>query len=380
MKDVAALHQAEFDTPPDVVVTVPASVRILGEHTEESEGLVLSASFDMRLAVAVSFRRDAALRFHALDLGERKRTTLANLKFKREDRWANFPKGVCATLAERGLATKGFNFTVSSDIPQGIGLGSSAALSVASAAAFDALYGLALGETGIAELAREAETVFMGRQVPASEHLIPALSRPGSLLALDARSGARRLVPYAFEDAGLVLTDSRVPRPVIDAEMEQRADDCRKCLAALGSRRGGKTLRDFGLDDLEELMGVLQESVRRRCLHIMEEMQRVSEAEDALARVDLPSFSRLVNKSQAGLRNLFEISCPEVDWLAKRALEIDGVHWSRLTGRGFGGCTLTAMRSSAVDEYRARLEEYERIFGFRAVAWEAALDGGISLS
>jgi galactokinase len=167
-----------------------------------------------------------------------------------------------------------------------------------------------------------------------------------------------------------------VPRVNVDTELKQRADDCMKCLSVL-ARGSQKTLRDFGPEEVDELMGSLPESVRRRCLHVVEEIVRVAEAEEALIRGDAASFGRAVNKSHASLRNLYEVSCPEIDWLAKRALEIDGVLCSRLTGKGFGGCTVTVMAESSLPEYRKRLEDYERIFGFRPTIHETRLAGGL---
>lgn len=176
----------------------------------------------------------------------------------------------------------------------------------------------------------------------------------------------------------VVLTDSKVPRLSVDSELRQRAEDCKKCLQIL-AKGTVKTLRDFGPDDVDELMGVLPESVRRRCLHVVEEIARVSEAEEALVKGDAPAFGRVVNKSHLSLRNLFEVSCPEIDWLAKRAVEIEGVLCSRLTGKGFGGCTLSVMTEDALLEYRKRLEDYERIFGFRPVIHETRVAGGLRI-
>lgn len=379
MKDIAELHTQEFEAPPEVIASAPGSIRFLGEHTEDSEGIVLSIAVSQRVAVAVSPRRDPSLRFYAADLNERKRTSLANLKFKREDRWANLPKGVLAALFDRGTPSKGFNVTVSGDIPQGIGLGSSAAFVVAAAAAFSAALGKNLGNDGIVELCRTAEAEFCGRQFGPAEHVVPVVSRPGTAVSVDARNGRPRLVPFDIGQSVALITDSRVPRFSVDAELRQRGEDCRQCLHHLGRRHPGKTLRDYTPEDLDELMGELPESIRRRCLFILEEVRRVSEAEDLLARGDLAGFGRIVNKSQAGLRNLLEVSCPEVDWLVKRSSEIDGTLCSRLTGKGFGGCTISIMSRSAVDEYKGRLEEYERIFGFKAALYETAVSGGIEL-
>jgi galactokinase len=379
MKDIVELHTAEFEAPPEIVASAPGTVRLLGEHTEESEGVVLSVAVSQRVAVAISSRHDSSLRFFAADLNERKRTSLANLKYKREDRWANFPKGVLATLFAQGSSAQGFNITVSGDVPPGIGLGSSAAFVVASAAAFSSLMGLNLGNDGIVELCRTAESDFCGRDFGPTEHLVPVVSRPQTAVSVDARNGRPRLVPFDIGDAVALITDSRVPRFSVDSELRQRTEDCKQCLHLLGRRHPGRTLRDYTSTDLDELMGELPESIRRRCLFIIDEVKRVSEAEDALAKGDLAGFGKILNKSQNGLRNLLEVSCPELDWLVKRTSEIEGTLCSRLTGKGFGGCTISLMSRKALEEYKFRLEEYERIFGFKAIYYETSISGGIEL-
>ncbi|HTX71903.1 MAG TPA: galactokinase family protein, partial [Rectinemataceae bacterium] len=359
MKDIAALHRAEFDSPPDLIAAAPGVVKFLGEHTEASDGLVLAASLSFELRVAVSLRRDSSLRFFAADLGERKRTSLSNLKFKREDRWANYPKAVIHQLIASGSISKGANFTIAGDIPMGLGLASSSALGLASAMAMKELLGLPQKGEDLAEFARSAEADFFGHSVPIFDNLAAIAPGAGTASIVDLRTGRRRAVPFLEDGYVIVLTDSKVPRLNVDAELRQRDEDCRTCLEYL-ARGSAKTLRDFGAEEVDELMGVLPESVRRRCLHVVEEAARVIEAEDALVRGDAAAFGRAVVKSHASLRNLFEVSCPEIDWLAKRALEIDGVLCSRLTGKGFGGCTVSVMTDEALPEYRKRLEDYER--------------------
>lgn len=376
MKDIAALHRAEYDVAPDVIAAAPGVVKFLGEHTEASDGLVLAAALSFEIQVAISLRRDSSLRFFAADLGERKRTSVGNLKFKREDRWANYPKGVLDLLVKEGLPAKGVNFTITGDIPVGLGLASSAALGLASALSIKELFGLSKRSEELAELARRAEIEFLGHPVPSYDHLAGAAPAGGTVSIVDLRTDRRRAVPFLDGNNIVVLTDSKVPRVNVDAELKQRADDCIKCLAAL-ARGSSKTLRDFGPEEVDELMGILPESVRRRCLHVVEEIARVAEAEEALIKGDAASFGRAVNKSHASLRNLYEVSCPEIDWLAKRAVEIDGVLCSRLTGKGFGGCTVTVMSESSLPEYRKRLEDYERIFGFRPAIHETRLAGGL---
>jgi galactokinase len=376
MKDIAALHRAEYDVAPEIIAAAPGVVKFLGEHTEASDGLVLAAALSFEIQVAISLRRDSSLRFFAADLGERKRTSVGNLKFKREDRWANYPKGVLDLLVKDGLPAKGVNFTITGDIPMGLGLASSAALGLASALAFKELFGLNKRGEELAELARRAEAEFLGHPVPSYDHMAGAAPAGGTVSIVDLRTDRRRAVPFLDGDFLVVLTDSKVPRLNVDMELKQRAEDCMRCLAAL-ARGSQKTLRDFGPEEVDELMGILPESVRRRCLHVVEEIARVAEAEEALIKGDAAAFGRAVNKSHISLRNLYEVSCPEIDWLAKRAVEIDGVLCSRLTGKGFGGCTVSVMTESSLPEYKKRLEDYERIFGFRPAIHETRLAGGL---
>jgi len=379
MKDIFAIHLAEYETPPACVAVAPAVVKILGEHTAASEGIVLAAAISFEMRVAVSLRKDSSMRFFAADLGERKRASAGSLKYKREDRWANHIKSVYEYFNRAyDFQGKGINVTLSSTIPQGLGLGISASINLATALALKTLFDLNLRNEEIAELACKAQSVFMEKTVPMYDYLAGISQGLSSLSIVDLRTPRRRAVQFLDENWNLVLTDSRVPRASTESELRQRTEDCRKCLQYL-SPRGGKTLRDIKMAELDELMGILPESVRRRCIHIVEEASRVLEAEDALSRQDSSAFGRIVNKSHASLRNHYEISCPEVDWLVKRSLEVEGVLCSRMTGPGFGGCIVSVMKSSSLEEYRKRLEEYERIFGFKAQIYETSISGGLRL-
>lgn len=380
MKDIQVVHQTEYETPPACVASAPATVKLLGEHTASNEGLVLIASVSYEMRVAVSLRKDSSMRFLAADLGERKRATASSLKYKREDRWANHFKSQYEYLSRLyEFQGKGLNVTIGGNIPPGLGLGITAAINLASAAALKALFSLPLKNEELAEAACKAQSLFLDKPVPIFDYLAGVSPGVRSLSLIDLRNPPRRrAVQFLDEEWNLVLTDSKVPRISTEAELRQRSEDCRKCLAYI-SPRHSKTLRDVKMSDLDDLMGVLPESMRRRCIHVVEEVSRVLEAEEALSRQDAASFGRILNKSHASLRNHYEISCPEVDWLVKRSLEVDGVLCSRMTGPGFGGCIVSVMRKSAMDEYRKRLDEYERIFGFKAAVFETEINGGSRL-
>lgn len=377
MKDIFASHAAEYETPPACAASAPAVVKLLGEHTAPSEGLVLTAAISCEVKVAVSLRKDSSLRFFAADLGERKRASAGTLKYKREDRWANHVKSIYDYLSrEYNLQGKGINVTLTSSIPQGLGLGTTAAINMASLLALKSLFSIPLRNEELPEIARKAQSLFFESPFPLYDYLSCLAPSSRTLSVIDLRSSRRRAVSFLGQEWALVLTDSRVPRASAEQELRQRAEDCKKCLAILAPK-GNRTLRDIKMAELDDLMGTLPESVRRRCIHIVEETSRVLEAEDALSRQDAAAFGRILNKSHLSLRNHYEISCPEVDWLVKRAQEIEGVLCSRMTGPGFGGCVVSVMKSDSLPEYRHRLEEYERIFGFKAIVHEVEINGGL---
>lgn len=376
MKDIVALHRAEFEEYPQIVATAPGVAKLLGEQTPSAQGLVLAVAISFDVSIAISERRDSSLRFFAADLGERKRTGSAALKFKKEDRWANYPKAVLERLARQGSATKGLNITIAGEVPIGLGFASSAALLLATTIALKAYFGLSLKNDEMAEFAWKAESEFFGTQSRIDDFLVSACSTAHAATIVDLRNSRRHSLPFFDGDWTVVLTDSKVPRLSVDNEEAQRDQSVKQALALLDPS-GRKTIRDFEPEEIEDLMGQLPESVRRRALHLSEEFRRVKEAEDALVSGDQLAFGKILGRSHASLRNLYEVSCPEIDWLQKRAMESEGILSSRMTGPGFGGCTVSILKSEAVEDYRRRLEEYERIFGFRPLVYETGLEGSM---
>ena len=379
MYNVSTHHQAEFESAPDVVVSAPGTVNLMGAHTEESEGTVLQMAVDRRMHVAVSQRTDQALRFFAADFGERKRTTIGGLKFKREDRWANLAKGVIAQILERDFSISGLNLTIGGDVPTGIGLASSAAITAAVGTALNALFSLDLAAGELLDIAVAAERDFMGRTVGASECATALRAEREAALLYDARTRETVPVGLSLRDHRIVVIDSRVPISPARNEYGERLNDCRTCVDVMQERRPGRSLRDFTLEDLDEAMGRIPENARRRCLHVVHENQRVRDVVKSLRRRDLASVGRLLTRSHASLRDLYEVSCPEIDWIVKRSTEANGILGARITGNGFGGCAVALVEESSIEAYYGRLEEYERIFGFRPEPFIATPDEGARL-
>jgi galactokinase len=375
MKDIGPLHRAEYETEADhnnriVIAEAPGRVHYLGEHGEPRWGMFLSSAINRSVQVAVSLRKDNSLRFFAADLGERKRTTLINLKYKREDRWANYIKVAVHAFAGRGFPIKGLNFTVSGDIPQQIGLASSSAIEVAAAVALKGFFQVKISDRELLGMLRTSASLFFGKQFNPVDYLIALSAKKDHFLVVDEEKLEARMVKVPLAGYKILLMDSRVPRMGVDEELKHRRQDIRRGLDFLSNKREGASFRDYVTSDIMESMGNLPEQIRRRCLHIVKELQRVEESQDLLRKGDFASLSKLILHSHESLRDLYEVSCPEIDWLVKRAQETEGVVGSRMTGAGFGGCTYTIIDARAVDEFNHRLEDYERIFGFHLLAHE----------
>jgi galactokinase len=366
MEELIRSHREEYGEPPLLIAAAPGRITLLGEHTDYNEGYALPIAIDFYLEVAVSRRKDQHLRFFSLDFKDRKRTSISNLRFKKEDRWANYPKGVISVFLARGYALGGLSLTVRGNIPQGVGLASSAALTVATGFALQKLLGLNLGALELAQIAREAEASFVGVHTCLLDPFLARMAKAGTAMLIDTRSMEYRHVNLNLKGVKILITNSNVPRTLVDAEYHQRRTECEKCVGLLSAKKPGRTLRDYSPADLRDSMGLIPESTRKKCLHVVEENQRVLEAEAALKKGDLAGFGKLMNRSHESLRDQYEVSCPELDWLVKRAWETEGVYGSRMAGVGFGGCTVTLIEEKAIPAYIARLEAYERIFSFQA--------------
>ena len=375
--DIGQAHRKEYDLEKDrltpvVIAEAPGRIHFLGEVAPEN-GLFLTAAIDRYIRLAVSQRKDNSFRFFAADLGERKRSTLFNLKYRREDRWANYLKPSILLFTELGCPLKGLNFSFCGDIPQNIGLASSTAIEIAAATALKSLLRFQIGELDLAEKLKAAHFSIFGNSAPLVDYQAGLFARKDNFMVIDSEEDDVKLIKSPFSRFRFLLVDSRVPRMGAESEIQARRSDILKGLELLSKKREGAGFKDFASNDLVEVLGDFPEQIRRRSMYIVEEIRRVYDAKDALERSDLASFAKIIYHSHESLRDLYEISCPEVDWLVKRAQEIEGAAGSRMTGLGFGGCTYTIIRKELVEEYKKRFEDYERIFGFRPAFYEVKL-------
>ena len=381
MLDIGQIHRTEYELGNDrsvhvAIAEAPGRIHFLGDQGDPATGFFLSAAVDRFIQVAVNMRKDNSFRFYAADLGERKRSTLTNLKYRREDRWANFLKAAISVFTDMGYPMKGLNFSFCGNIPQHIGLASSTAIETACAAALKNLLRVQISDIHLAQKLHEAHSQFFGSSASLADYQICLLARKDQFLVIDASCGEIIKIKSPLSRFRILLVDSRVPRMGTEGEINSRRADTEKGLELLSKKLDGAGLRDFASTDLLDALGDFPEQIRRRSIHVVEERHRVNDAHSALQRGDVASLAKTIFHSHESLRDLYEISCPEIDWLVKRAQEIEGAAGSRMTGHGFGGCTYTIIRRELVEEYKKRLEEYERIFGFRPVIYEVKLATG----
>ncbi|MDR0683970.1 MAG: galactokinase [Spirochaetaceae bacterium] len=375
MKDIISIHREEYELGHGadekiIVGEAPGCLHYLGDHGQLNDALYLSSSIDRTVQVAISLRKDSSLRFFSADVGERKRTTLANLRYKREDRWSNYVKAALYIFAEMGCKVRGINVTIFGNIPRNLPVSSSSAMEIASALALRRFFLSNMGDKELMNRLSAAHTAFFEGENKIIDYLCIMNAKRNHFLVVDEEKLNVTKIKNPFTKYKIMLYDSRVPMFDVEPELLLRRKDIEKGFDILSRKRQGFSFRDYTLSDLEDLMGSLNEETRRRSLFVVEEIMRIHEVEKALAEKDGDAFARAIYHSHEGLRDLFEVSCPETDWLVKRAQETQGILGSRLTGKGFGGCTYAVIRSDVVEEYEKKFEDYERIFGFHPVSYE----------
>lgn len=377
-QQTSELRQAFFDAfgmPPDAVVRAPGRVNLIGEHTDYNDGFVLPVAIDRAIYMATRARNDRMVRLAALDVNQRTEFSLDQIVRDEAATWSNYVRGVALSLQEAGYVLRGLDAAIHGDVPRGAGLSSSAALEMAAAMAFQVTSGLTLDRVQMALVGRRAENEFVGVQSGIMDQYISSLGRRDHALLIDCRSLEYYLVPLPA-GVRIVVADSGVRRGLVASAYNQRRAECEEGARLLAERLPGiRALRDVSVEAFEAHRDALPEPVRQRCQHIVYENQRVLDAVAALERGDLVTMGQLMDASHASLRDLYEVSGPELDALVEIARRVPGCLGARLTGAGFGGCTVNLVEESAVAavvaaierDYPARTGRTPQVYVCRAV-------------
>jgi galactokinase len=333
--------QSLFGTSPQIAATAPGRVNLIGEHTDYNGGFVLPAAIPLETRVELAPRAGRRVRVCSAQFPDADPVIFELGSEAQTHEWTDYIKGMTWSLASVGRL-EGFDARVSSQIPLGSGLSSSAALEIALGRALRQAFAIPLDDVALAVAARRAETDFVGAPVGIMDQMACSLATTSSALWIDTRSLEYAAVPLPA-DAALIVIDSGVSHSHAGGEYRTRRDECLRAAAALGIPE----LRDATEEDLDRIAR-LPEPLDRRARHVVTENARVQATVRALASGDLPGAGRLFDASHISMRDDFEVSIPAIDALVDRAQHVTGVFGARLTGGGFGGSIVAlASRSRA---------------------------------
>ena len=329
----------------------PGRVNLIGEHTDYNEGFVLPAALDLATFAAVARRPDRRLRVHSLVLSASAEFDLNDrLPVPRRD-WSDYVRGVVIMLERAGHRLSGGDLIIGGDLPMGAGLSASAALEVAAGYALLNISGISINLIELAKCCQQAENDFVGMHCGIMDQFISCFGAAGHALLLDCRTLEAR--PVAIDPrVRLVICDTMVRHELASGEYNLRRQDCERAVALLSGALGGiKALRDVTADQLVQHAALLTEVTFRRCRHVITENMRVLSAAAALEAGNIVECGRLMNGFHLSMRDDYEISCPELNLLVELAQGVGGTFGSRMTGGGFGGCTVSLVAADAVERF-----------------------------
>ncbi len=365
---IVASHQKEFDGEPAVVVRVPAPYTLMGAFSDYCKGRCITATGVQGLLLSVSRRDDQMVRMFNATLNDRKRCSLTNIKFRKEDRWGNYIKGVISELYGEGMHVGGMNITIDGELLHCENSVLCSALSVATAMAINELFHLKLDQSALLRIAFLACTSFNNEMCRISDMLTMLRGEDGKLMIFDLQHVSYSLFEYPFPADGKVIglvVESRIPPHAMREELASRRVATKDAFDKLRRQYPIGSLRDYPEQELKERSIPMDEDSRHILSYVLSESKLVMDGYNQLAQKDAVLYGKTMNRVQGGLRDLMEISCPEVDWLTKRASEIPGCLGSGMIATGLSGTVFVLLRDTALPLYLNRLEEYEHIFGFR---------------
>jgi len=374
-----------FGHPPKWVGEAAGRVNLIGEHTDYNEGFVLPVAIDRTTLVAAGPSAHSLSRVWAIDLRDEADFDAREPDRVRDPSWVNYVVGAAWALVRAGFPPGQVDMAVQSTVPMGAGLSSSAALEVATTAVLASAAGAALPPRDLALLAHRAESEFVGVPCGVMDQFVSALAQPDTALLIDCRSLQLQWEPLELTRQGLalVVVDSAVRRRLADSAYKERREQCQQAARLLERflSKPIRALRDVSAVELDSVGSDLPPVLLKRARHVITENARVLRCVEALRQRRLDELGALLAESHRSLRDDYQVSCPELDLLVRLAWNTRGVVGARLTGAGFGGCTVNLVHADAVGTFaREVVEEYRRRAGKPATMHVCRAAGGVSLT
>jgi galactokinase len=349
-----SMHLARFEAEPAIYVA-PGRVNLIGEHTDYAEGFVMPAAIDFATLAAISPRGDGKIALFSENYGQVRYFDAAELPAAAGKHWTDYPLGVVSILAGEGNAIPGFSLSLWGDVPLGAGLSSSASVEVATALAVTGLMGVSYPGPVLARLCQRAENEFVGASCGIMDQFISANGAKDHALLLDCRDLSFKLAPIP-DHVALVIANTMVKHAISGGEYTSRRAEVEAACAVIASHRPGvKFLRDATVEDLEKWGREMTPNSIKRARHVITENTRTVAAAEALTKGDLNELGRLMAEAHTSYSKDFEASCDEADAMVELAQDLPGLIGARLTGGGFGGCTINLVEQSNATAFQQEL-------------------------
>ena len=381
MKPLEQKFKEVFGKDAEQQFFAPGRVNLIGEHTDYNGGNVFPCAIDRGTYGLVSKRADRTFRMYSenfADLGVMDFTLDELVNDKKHD-WANYPKGVIKMFVEEGFKIdSGFDFLVSGNIPNGAGLSSSASIEMLTGIVLKDLFHLSIDPIAMALLGKKVENLFIGVNSGIMDQFAVAMGKKDHAILLDCNTLKYDYVPVVLKDEVIVIANTNKRRGLADSKYNERRAECDEALAELQTKLPIKALGELSIEEFEANKDLIKSPIRqKRAKHAVYENQRTLKAQKELSAGNLAEFGKLMNQSHISLRDDYEVTGVELDTLAALAWEQPGVVGSRMTGAGFGGCTVSIVKKDKVDDFIKNVgEAYKNKIGYAADFYIAAVSEG----
>ena len=336
----------------DGFYSAPGSINLIGAHTDYNDGFVLPIAIDKKIYAYLQLRDDEKIKLYSIDFDLSFETTVEKLKYNKNDSWSNYITGVVSELKKEGYNPDGFNMVFTGKIPIGVGLGSSAALEVVTAFGLDDLNNFKIDSFKKAVIVQKAENNFVGVNCGIMDQYISAMGEKDKALLIDCESNEHEEVPFKNKDYEILIIDSKVERGLIGSKYNERREQCDNVVKFFKENVGEEveSLRDVNINELFRYQNKLNNLDYKRATHVLTENRRVLKFSEHLENQEYSKAGRLMYASHLSLKDEFEVSTAELDFLVEKAMEQKDVLGARMTGAGFGGCTVNLIKTESKEE------------------------------
>ncbi len=376
---IEALFREKFGKQP-IIIAAPGRVNLIGEHTDYNQGFVLPGAVDKKIYMAVAENDSNTVNIYARQFDTNFSFSLDNIHPVKG--WPTYLLGVSFYMLQAGATMRGLDVIIDGDIPVGAGMSSSAALCSAFGIAVNHVFENSFSAMQLAFIGQKTEHHFAEVQCGIMDQFASLHGKAGHVMKLDCRNLEYEYIPFDFPHHRIVLVNSMVSHSLASTEYNTRREQCEEAVAILKEKLNKEvlSLRDITLTELETNKSSLSEIVYRRCRYVLSENDRLLKACELLRKNDLDGFGNLMRQSHEGLSKWYEVSCPELDFLQQKAIEVEGVTGSRMMGGGFGGCTINIVPVDTIEIFSKHITQaYTGEYGKSPEIYITQLDQGASV-